>query len=81
MKKNIIAICVMPAGCAALTWVTFRTHIDWTVYGNEAETIVKPGMLDVPIAPLPYVTIWQDMLKGNEDELKKMKKNPFSDYS
>lgn len=28
-------------------WVTFRTHIDWTVYGNEAETIVKPGMLDV----------------------------------
>jgi len=22
-------------------------HIDWTVYGKEAETIVKPGMLDV----------------------------------
>lgn len=28
-------------------WVTFRIHIDWTVYGKEAETIVKPGMLDV----------------------------------
>ncbi len=25
----------------------FRIHIDWTVYGKEAETIVKPGMLDV----------------------------------
>lgn len=28
-------------------WITFRIHIDWTVYGKEAETIVKPGMLDV----------------------------------
>ena len=28
-------------------WITFRVHIDWTVYGKEAETIVKPGMLDV----------------------------------
>jgi len=25
----------------------FPGHIDWTVYGKEAETIVKPGMLDV----------------------------------
>ena len=23
-------------------WITFRIHIDWTVYGKEAETIVKP---------------------------------------
>ena len=28
-------------------WVTFRIHIDWTTYGKEAETIVKPGKLDV----------------------------------
>ena len=28
-------------------WITFRVHIDWTVYGKEAETIVKSGMLDV----------------------------------
>ena len=28
-------------------WITFRIHIDWTIYGKEAETIVKPGMLDV----------------------------------
>ena len=30
-------------------WITFRIHIDWTVYGKEAETIVKPGMLDVQV--------------------------------
>lgn len=28
-------------------WITFRVHLDWTVYGKEAETVVKPGMLDV----------------------------------
>lgn len=28
-------------------WVTFKVHIDWTVYGGEAETILKPGLLDV----------------------------------
>ena len=28
-------------------WVTFRIHIDWTTYGKEAETIVKPGNLYV----------------------------------
>lgn len=31
-------------------WVTFTIHIDWTVYGKEAETIVKPGLLDVKMA-------------------------------
>lgn len=31
-------------------WVTFRIHIDWTVYGKEAETIVKLGKLDVRMA-------------------------------
>lgn len=28
-------------------WITFKVHIDWTVYGKEAETILKPGKLDV----------------------------------
>ncbi|WP_291585609.1 heparin lyase I family protein [Bacteroides sp.] len=31
-------------------WITFRIHIDWTVYGKEAETIIKPGMLDVQMS-------------------------------
>lgn len=31
-------------------WITFRIHIDWTVYGKEAETIVKPGMLNVQMS-------------------------------
>ena len=31
-------------------WITFRIHIDWTVYGKETETIVKPGMLDVQMS-------------------------------
>ncbi|MEG2573733.1 MAG: heparin lyase I family protein, partial [Bacteroides sp.] len=28
-------------------WVTFNIDIDWTVYGGEAETILKPGKLNV----------------------------------
>lgn len=31
-------------------WITFRIHIDWTVYSKETETIVKPGMLDVQMS-------------------------------
>ncbi|MDD3037421.1 heparin lyase I family protein [Bacteroides sp.] len=31
-------------------WITFRIHIDWTVYGKESETIVKPGMLNVEMS-------------------------------
>lgn len=46
-KASTIA-CKMPfAEFPKDCWVTFRIHIDWTVYGKEAETIVKPGMLDV----------------------------------
>lgn len=37
-----------PKGC----WVTFKVHIDWTVYGGEAETILKPGLLDVRMSYL-----------------------------
>ena len=28
-------------------WITFRVDIDWTLYGKEKETILKPGLLDV----------------------------------
>lgn len=28
-------------------WITFRVNIDWTRYGGEQETILKPGRLDV----------------------------------
>lgn len=28
-------------------WVTFHVAIDWTKYGREAQTILKPGRLDV----------------------------------
>ncbi len=28
-------------------WITFHVDIDWTVYGKEQETILKPGRLDV----------------------------------
>lgn len=28
-------------------WVEFRVKIDWTEYGGESETIVRPGRLDV----------------------------------
>lgn len=31
-------------------WVTFTVEIDWTPYGGEAETIVRPGRLDVWMA-------------------------------
>lgn len=28
-------------------WITFKVDIDWTQYGKEQETILKPGRLDV----------------------------------
>lgn len=28
-------------------WITFQVTIDWTLYGKEQETILKPGRLDV----------------------------------
>lgn len=34
-------------------WVTFDIEIDWTAYGKEKETIVKPGRLDVKMAYTP----------------------------
>lgn len=31
-------------------WITFDIEVDWTQYGREAETIVKPGRLDVQMS-------------------------------
>lgn len=31
-------------------WVTFRVNIDWTLYGKEQETILRPGLLDVTMS-------------------------------
>lgn len=31
-------------------WVTFTIQIDWTTYGKEAQTILKPGKLDVKMS-------------------------------
>lgn len=28
-------------------WITFHVNVQWTTYGKETETIVRPGMLDV----------------------------------
>lgn len=28
-------------------WITFNVDIDWTVYGKETETIIKPGRLNI----------------------------------
>lgn len=32
-------------------WVEFVVEIDWTVYGGEKETVLKPGRLDVVMQP------------------------------
>ena len=31
-------------------WITFQVNIDWTEYGKEKETILKPGLLDVTMS-------------------------------
>lgn len=56
-------------------WVTFRIHIDWTVYGKEAETILKPGLLDVQMnysekgkAVSKHVVDNEKILIGRNDE-------------
>lgn len=41
-KASTIAYKMSYADFPKDCWITFRIHIDWTVYGKEAETIVKP---------------------------------------
>lgn len=50
-------------------WVTFRIHIDWTVYGKEAETIVKPGKLDVKMEYADKKKTVKEHIVDNEEIL------------
>lgn len=50
-------------------WVTFRIHIDWTVYGKEAETIVKPGKLDVQMEYVKKQKTVKEHIVNNEQIL------------
>ena len=56
-------------------WITFRIHIDWTVYGKEAETIVKPDLLDVQMSNTEkgkqinrHIVDNEEILIGRNDE-------------
>ena len=48
-------------------WVTFRIHIDWTTYGKEAETIVKPGKLDVQMEYTDKKKTVKEHIVNNEE--------------
>ena len=47
LKRSTLAyklpIGEFPKNC----WVTFDIRVDWTKYGQKAETVVEPGLLDV----------------------------------
>lgn len=56
-------------------WVTFKIHIDWTVYGGVAETIVKPGLLDVEMqykdkkkSVVKHIVDNEEILIGRNDD-------------
>lgn len=56
-----------PKGC----WVTFTVEIDWTQYGGEAQTIVRPGRLDVVMAydgQTRHIVDNEQILIGRNDE-------------
>ena len=52
-------------------WVTFTVEIDWTQYGGEAETVVRPGRLDVRMAcdgRTDHLVDNEQILIGRNDE-------------
>ncbi|SDK16261.1 heparin lyase [Pedobacter sp. ok626] len=56
-------------------WITFVTHIDWTKYGKEENTILKPGKLDVTMSYLKgnkqqklHIVNQEEILIGRNDE-------------
>lgn len=56
-------------------WITFNIGIDWTKYGKEAGTILKPGKLDVTMTYLKnkkqqksHIVNQQEILIGRNDE-------------
>jgi len=50
-------------------WITFRTSIDWTQYGQATEIIVKPGRLDVSMSYTKNGKTKTDHLVKNESIL------------
>lgn len=62
---------LFPKGC----WITFEVIIDWTEYGKEKETIIKPGKLDVKMSYQQsgkdikkHIVKNQEILIGRNDE-------------
>ncbi|MNL18716.1 Heparin lyase I precursor [compost metagenome] len=56
-------------------WITFDVNIDWTKYGKEAGTILKPGKLDVMMKYAKdkkqlqkHIVNQQEILIGRNDE-------------
>lgn len=56
-------------------WVTFQVHVQWTVYGKEAETILRPGCLDVTMTyprgkkeVTKHIVNHQKILVGRNDD-------------
>lgn len=56
-------------------WITFDVNIDWTKYGKEAQTILKPGKLDVMMKYskdkkllTKHIVNQQEILIGRNDE-------------
>lgn len=56
-------------------WVTFQINIDWTLYGKEKETILRPGLLDVVMTYLQdkkevqkHIVNQENILIGRNDE-------------
>ena len=52
-------------------WVTFTVEIDWTQYGGQAETVVRPGRLDVWMAYsglTRHIVDNEQILIGRNDE-------------
>ena len=56
-------------------WITFEENINWTSYGKEAETILKPGRLDVTMTypekgkeTKKHIVDNEEILIGRNDE-------------
>ncbi|MDR6784858.1 heparin lyase [Pedobacter africanus] len=56
-------------------WITFDVNIDWTMYGKKAQTILKPGKLDVMMKYTKdkkqltkHIVNQQEILIGRNDE-------------
>lgn len=74
-KKSTIAYKEPFADFPKDKWVTFTIQIDWTTYGKETETILKPGKLDVKMnyednkkTILKHIVKNEQLLIGRNDD-------------